>query len=133
MNTYKTKIPVPYYELNNHREADAVAVLNYLQEATVRHSETVGCGIGRLMAGRQGWMLTRWSLVMRRYPQWRETIEVETWPSKFERFYAVREFKITGKDGEMLGAATTQWVFFDFNRKRPVRIPTRAPRVLVFH
>jgi len=60
---------------------------------------------------------------MNRHPHWNEAVEVETWPARFERFYATREFRITGDKGAQLGAATTLWVFFDLNRKRPVRVP----------
>lgn len=123
MNSFRTVFSIPYYEINIHREAGPVAVLNYLEEAAIRHSEKVGCGIDRLLERGQGWMLTRWSLFMTRYPRWNQTIDIETWPSKFERFYATREFRITGEDGKVLGVATSQWIFYDLRRKKPVRIP----------
>ncbi len=123
MNAYKTSLPVHYYEINAHREASPVALLNYLEEAAIRHSESVGCGIDRLLEAGQVWMLARWSLHMNRYPRWNEEVTIETWPSEFERFYATREFRITGGRDEPLGAASTRWIFFDLNRKRPVRVP----------
>ncbi|ADG83236.1 acyl-[acyl-carrier-protein] thioesterase [Thermincola potens] len=123
MEPYQTSIPVHYYEINNHRQASPVAILNYLEEAAIRHSESVGWGIEKLLANSRGWLLTRWSLHMQKYPQWGETVNIETWPYKFERFYATREFRISDREGRVLGAATTLWVFFDLRRKRPVRIP----------
>lgn len=123
MDYFKTKIIVPYYEINRHREASAAAVFNYLEEAAIRHSETVGCGIDWLLSQSLGWMLTRWSLKIERYPKWQEIIEIKTWPSNFERFYATREFTVTGSSGELIGLATSRWIFLDLNRKRPVRIP----------
>lgn len=123
MDFFKTKIIVPYYEINRHREASAPAVFNYLEEAAIRHSETVGCGIDWLLSQGLGWMLTRWTLQMERYPKWQEIIEIQTWPSNFERFYATREFTVTGSCGEPIGLATSRWIFLDLNRKRPVRVP----------
>ncbi len=121
--SFKTSVPVHYYEINNHREATPVAVLNYLEEAAIRHSESVGCGMDDILAKGWIWMLTRWTLQMKRYPKWNERISIETWPYKFERFYATREFRITGETGDLIGQATSLWVFFDTNRKRPSRIP----------
>ncbi len=123
MNSFKTIIPVHYFELNNHREASPVAVLNYLEETAIRHSETVGCGIDRLLDEGKGWVLTRWSVNITDYPLWNESVAIETWPSSFHRFYATREFRTTGPGGRLLGVATSLWVFLDLNRKRPVRIP----------
>jgi len=123
MNSFKTTFPIHYYEVNNHREASPVAVLNYLEETAVRHSDTVGCGIDRLQEENKGWVLTRWSVNIKKYPSRNETAVIETWPSNFHRFYATREFRITGAGGFLLGMATSLWVFLDLNRKRPVRIP----------
>ena len=123
MNSFKTTFPVHYYEVNNHREASPVAVLNYLEETAVRHSDKVGCGIDRLQEENKGWVLTRWSVNIKKFPSRNETAVIETWPSNFHRFYATREFRITGAGGFLLGRATSLWVFLDLNRKRPERIP----------
>lgn len=123
MRTFKTSIPVNYYDLNLHQELSPVSLLNFLEETAIRHSKSVGVGVEKLLALGKGWLLTRWSVQMDRYPKWGETVNIETWPFRFERFYATREFSITDKDHQILGRATSLWIFFDLNRKRPVRIP----------
>lgn len=123
MNTFKTSIPVHYYELNSHQEVSPVAMLNYLEEAAIRHSKNVGFSIEKLLSLGKGWILNRWSVIFYAYPKWNEDVHIETWPFKFERFYATREFKITDSYGNLLGKATSLWILLDLNRKRPVRIP----------
>jgi len=100
-----------------------MAVLNYFEETAVRHSEACGYGIGRLIDKGLAWILTNWSVHMERYPAWMENVIVETRVLNFERFYAFRKFKISDEHNNLLGFADSRWIFYDFNRNRPVRVP----------
>ena len=120
---YCKHFEVHYYEVNKYREATPVSILNYLEEAAIAHSEDVGLGLDRLKSEGIGWVLNRWHLVMERYPVWGEQVKVETWPSRFERFYATREFLLQDTVGNVLGKATSLWIFLSLEKKRPLRIP----------
>lgn len=124
MNKFKQQFRVNYYEINTYREATPNTILNYLEEAAVSHSESVGYGIDSLLERNLGWVLNRWHLIMERYPIWGENIIIETWPSNFQRFYATRQFFIKDNDNNILGRASSLWIFLDIVKKRPKRIPT---------
>jgi acyl-ACP thioesterase len=123
LSIFQTKNHVHYYEINNHRQATPVTVLNYFEEAAVRQSEECGCGVGKLIGRGLIWVLTNWSMQMVRYPGWMEEVLAETRVCRFERFYAFRQFYIRDKNNNLLGSADTQWIFYDLNRNRPVRVP----------
>lgn len=120
---YQKEFEVHYYEVNQYQEATPVSVLNYLEETAIAHSEAVGLGLNKLKSEGLAWVLNRWSVQMGRYPQWNEKIIVETWPSNFERFYATRQFYVKDLKGEILGRATSLWIFLNIEKKRPLRIP----------
>lgn len=119
---YQKEFEVHYYEVNQYQEATPISVLNYLEETAIAHSEAVRLGINRLKSEGIAWVLNRWSVQMERYPRWNEKIMVETWPSKFERFYATRQFYVKDLQGEILGRATSLWIFLSIEKKRPIRI-----------
>lgn len=123
MRTFEIKNQVHYYEINSHRLASLVTVLNYFEEAAARHSEACGYGLGKLMSQGQIWVLTNWSIQMRQYPGWMKEVLVDTKVFSFERFYAYREFRIRDKDKRVMGTASSRWIFYDINRNRPVRVP----------
>ncbi|AEF93400.1 acyl-ACP thioesterase [Desulfotomaculum nigrificans CO-1-SRB] len=122
---YRKEFEVHYYEINQFEEATPVAVLNYLEETAVAHSESVGVGISKLKSQGVAWMLNRWHIKMEKYPLWNEKIVIETWPSRFERFYATREFNIRDSYDHIIGRASSLWVFLNIEKKRPLRIPDK--------
>jgi medium-chain acyl-[acyl-carrier-protein] hydrolase len=120
---YEMKNHVHFYEINIQRQASPVTILNYFEETAARQSEECGYGIGKLLCRGLIWVLTNWSMQMVRYPGWMEKVLVETRVCSFERFYAFREFKIRDKNNEILGTAASQWIYYDLDRNRPVRVP----------
>jgi medium-chain acyl-[acyl-carrier-protein] hydrolase len=57
-----------------------------------------------------------------RYPGWGEEILVKTWPRGIERLFALREFLIVGREGEVLGRITSKWLLVDLTTRRPKRL-----------
>lgn len=120
---YSKKFEVHYYEVDKYKEASPVAMLNYLEETAISHSQAVGLGIDDLSRNGMAWILNKWAVKMERYPEYGEIITVETWPSGFERFYADREFIIRDEKGEIMGRASSVWILINIERRRPMRIP----------
>lgn len=114
---------IRYYEINKYHEATPVAILNYLEETAIAHSKSVGNGFEKLKTEGNGWIVTNWYIEMERYPKHEEKILIETWSAGFNKFYALREYLIKDNSGDIIGRATSQWVFFDINKRRPIRIP----------
>ncbi|HEX2798075.1 MAG TPA: acyl-ACP thioesterase domain-containing protein, partial [Thermoanaerobaculia bacterium] len=54
-------------------------------------------------------------------PTWREEIAVETWPAGVHRLWALREFRVTARDGTELARATSAWILLAVATKRPLR------------
>jgi medium-chain acyl-[acyl-carrier-protein] hydrolase len=120
---FSKEFEIHYYEINQHREATPVTILNYLEDTAIAHSEQIGYGIERLLTDNRAWVLNRWQVEIDRYPTLGEKISIETWPSKFERFYATREYLIRNAREEIIARAVSLWIFINIEKRRPVRIP----------
>jgi medium-chain acyl-[acyl-carrier-protein] hydrolase len=111
------------YELDPAGQAAPVALCNYLQETAGAHADSLGWSVEQLLRRGLTWVLARLHVLVWRYPRWRESLAVTTWPSGALRAYALREFHITDEGGEEIGVATTAWLLVDARTRRPRRPP----------
>jgi acyl-ACP thioesterase len=112
---------VASYELNMRQEARLTTMANYFQEVAYQHANELGLGYRHLKSRKHTWILSRMKICMKRYPVWDEHIEVETWPSGVAGLFALRDFRVRNRDGEVLGEATTCWLIVDLDSHRPIR------------
>lgn len=121
---FQMEFEVHYHEVNQQERATPLTILHYLEDAAISHSEAVGKGVKDLKSKNQAWILNQWQLQMIRYPVLGEKVLLETWSAGFERFYGTRDFLVRDKDQEIIGRATSLWVFYNTESKRPSRIPS---------
>jgi acyl-ACP thioesterase len=98
------------------------AIGNYLQEIAGDSAQQLGFSIEQLIEKNITWVLTRLKIELNDYPKWRETIQVETWPSGYDRMVATRDFRIWNAKKECVGKATSIWMLLDLNSRRPVNV-----------
>ncbi len=92
------------------------------QRAASHHSEVVGLGSQAMVASGAVWILNRLRVDIYRMPVYREAITVRTWHKGSAGFRAGRDFLMFCGD-EKVAAATSQWLYYDLNRKRIAKIP----------
>lgn len=119
---FTAEFEVHYHEVNPYEQATPLTLLYYLEDTAIAHSEAVGFGVGRLKAEGLAWILNRWHLQIDCYPRHGDIVTIETWPSKFERFYATREFLIKNSQQEIIGRASSLWILYNTVTKRPLRV-----------
>ncbi len=79
------------------------------------HANALGIGYAALIEKNVGWVLSRLSIEMRRYPAINEQYTVSTWIESYTRRFSERNFKICAADsGEVLGYARSVWVPMNF-------------------
>ncbi len=111
------------YEVGQDGKASIQAIFDYLQEAASNHAASLKADKLNLEYLNLTWVLSRAHIQMVRYPFWHQTVRIETWPSKKETYYGLRDFLILDKNGIALGKATSSWMMIDFSRRRPVKLP----------
>jgi acyl-ACP thioesterase len=111
-----------YFEMSKHGMASPITVLTLLEETAADHCHSIGHGIYSLESQNIGWVLTSGSISMNRYPKYKETIQIQTWLSKFSPIRGYRENIILDDKGYVIGKAKGIWVFFDIQNRKPVPI-----------
>ena len=77
------------------------------------------------------WVVSKAKIRVHRRPEWKETIEETTWPTKPNRIRANRNYLFT-KDGETLIEAVMEWAILDRNVGRITMIGRVYPEGFVF-
>lgn len=129
MEKFTMEYIIPYYETDRYGRVTPVSLLKYLGETSSQHGDYQGVGFDELQRENHGWILYRWKVRFDHYPSVGDKIVVETWTSGFYKFYAYREFIIYDGSRREIGRATTQWIFLDIERKRPIRIPQKFDKI----
>jgi medium-chain acyl-[acyl-carrier-protein] hydrolase len=108
------------YEVDLEGRVTVPNLCRYLQETAYYHAEHLGVGHSALSKNNRVWMLLGLAVRIERYPRWNDTITVKTWPSRKDRIYYYRDFRMLAKDIPV-GSATTKWITVDLDKRRPCR------------
>ncbi len=113
--------------LIRHHSVDAegrlkvAALCDFFQDAAARHADQIGVGLKFLAGHSLVWVLSRLQVEVLRCPEVDETVEVMTWPSGFQRLFAMREFSVTDARGAVAARATSAWLLLEREGFRPCR------------
>lgn len=99
------------------------ALCDLLQEAAGNHALRLNFDISQLQEQGLTWVLHRLHVQMDRYPSWRDTIKIKTWPSSGDSLRAFRDFIIMDNEDNVMGRALSYWLMMNVNTRRPVRMP----------
>ena len=116
---------IRYSETDKNEKLSVTGLVNYFQDCSAFHSESLHIGAKELDSAHRGWLLSSWQIVINRMPQILECVKVSTWPYEFERFYGTRNFTLTDKDGEVIACANSIWVFINTQTRRPALPETK--------
>lgn len=112
---------VRYSEIDHHGTMTLPALINYFQDCSTFHSESVGLGMDKLKEKKKAWVLSYWQVVVERFPKLGEHIEIGTFPTEFKGLYGNRNFFMKDGDGRQIACANSIWVFMDLEKGRPAR------------
>ena len=114
---------VRYSECDEKGVLALVPMMNYLQDCSTFQCEEVGRGLKELNRDHLGWFVTSWLIQIDSLPHFCDTIRTKTWSYGIHGFQALRCFAMDSEDGERLVTADSQWVLFDLQERRMMRIP----------
>ena len=120
---YQIESWIRYSEVNNDCRLSYPALINYLQDAAIAHSDSRGVGTRYLMEAHRGWVVNSWQIELYERPALNTEILVETRPYEIKGFFGQRNFRMLGKDGKEYARVNSLWVYVDLDTGRPTRVP----------
>ncbi|MFG6388160.1 MAG: acyl-[acyl-carrier-protein] thioesterase [Muribaculaceae bacterium] len=86
-------------------------------EVATGHANTLGIGYDALIRQNIGWVLSRLSVEMVRYPRINENYSIRTWIESINRRFSERNFVILDGNGAVAGYARSVWSAIDFGKR----------------
>ena len=120
---YAFESKVRYSEVGFSGALTIPGVINYFQDCSTLHSDSVGYGLDVVQKGDAAWILSYWQILVERLPRMGELIRISTWPTSFKGFLGNRNFLMEDAAGNRLAYANSLWAYMDLVHGRPVRPP----------
>lgn len=115
------------YECDKNRNLRILTLMNILQDMADSHASDLQLGLEFCLQNGLAWVGSNYHLQIKRLPTLHENIKIVTWPSEEKKIGAVRDFGVYDEQGNMIIAASSQWVLIDFAKKRPVSLRDNLP------
>lgn len=119
---YSFSSNVRFSEVDEKRFLSLSSIINYFQDCSTFHSESVGLGFDYLEKKHRVWLMSAWQVVIHRRPTFGESIQICTSPHEFKSLYGYRNFSIKDAEGNDLVVANSIWVYADTETGRPAKI-----------
>lgn len=120
---YAFSSTVRFSECGPNRLLTIPALINYLQDCSTFHTESIGRGIDYCNGKGFAWFIAAWQIEILRLPRFTEDIRVSTWCYVDHPTLANRNFLMETAQGEPLVQADSLWFPFSHEQRRPIRIP----------
>ncbi|MDO4538352.1 MAG: thioesterase [Coriobacteriales bacterium] len=120
---YSFSSKVRYSECDPRGFLSVPALVNYMQDCSTFHIESMGHGVEYSNERHFAWYVSAWQIEITRLPRFCDEIVVNTQGYKLREMMAGRAFTVTTKEGELLAQADSLWFAFDTQAKQPIRIP----------
>jgi len=115
---------VRHYELNCFGHVSHAVLVKYMQEAAIEASTEAGYSPAWYREHGTGWVIRRLQIRYDSPAGYGDEIAVRTWVSDVRRVTSHREYVLArASDGARLARARVNWVYLDFDKGQPLRIP----------
>lgn len=115
MYTFNSRIR--YSECDSQARLTLAALMNYFQDCSTFQSEVLGVGGAYLTEHDLVWVLSSWQIVVNRYPELCEEVEVGTHPYGFRGCFGYRNFLMRTVEGETLALANSLWTLLNLKEQ----------------
>ena len=120
MSKLQEKFEIKTYQCNEFGELKLRNLFDYFQELASDHADKLNVGFKQCLEKNCAWVCAKYHVIIEKLPTFKDTITIETYPSKFIGPTGIREFRVTNEKNETLINAVSQWVLIDLIRLRPL-------------
>ena len=106
-------------------------ILNHFQDIAEGHAQQLGVSIENIKPMGLMWVLSRYHIRLTRLPLSGEAISIRTWPSGWERLFAIRDFEILDEQGRCCGIASSAWLVLNAENNRPLKAHDCFPNLQI--
>ncbi len=114
---------IPSYLVDFKKRLRPACFMSIAQEMAVEGATVLNFGYEDMAAHDLAWVVSRTKFIFRRVPVWKDKIEFHTWHKGVQGPFFIRDYQMTGENGEVLIDGTSSWIALN-TRERSL-FPTR--------
>jgi acyl-CoA thioester hydrolase len=120
--TYTFTVPKDAIDFNGH--VNNITYLAWMIDAAERHSESVGYGHEACLALGGTWVAKSHHIEYKRPAFEGDELRMETWVEEIGKIMSIRRYRLSNLKKDMvICEGSTEWVFVDSKKMRPIKIP----------
>ena len=119
---WREKVNIRYGNVDRSDRLTLWSIFNYFQEASISHAADLGVGRDIFKSTGKAWILSRLSLAIERRPKHGESIQICTWPRKWEKLFALRDYEIRDEGDRAIVYGRAGWLILDIEKRKPLRV-----------
>lgn len=121
MDVFEKKYMVTVGDVDTDRYIKPAILFDFFQSLTTEHGEDLGVGLDVMLGNGQGWILSRFSVLIEKRPRFGDVLTIRTWPQGFDRLLFMRNYDVLDDSGTLLARASSSWLVLDIVKRRPLR------------
>ncbi|MDR1541227.1 MAG: hypothetical protein LBU32_25170 [Clostridiales bacterium] len=117
MEKFTQRYEIDYQGLGKDLKVGFPRLMYYVQETSIRHSDSTKYTMKWYSDNKKGWVLTSWSVKVHKRPKLKDMITVKTYPTRFLGAIGDRAFEMFDSSGAPILTALSAWVFLDLEKQ----------------
>ena len=122
--SYSFENKIRFSETADREKLSVGNIIDYMQDCTNYHSESLGVGIEYQIRTGRAWILNSWQIRINGDIRLGDMVRTTTWPCGFDKVFGYRNFTManTDKPEDFLVEAESTWIIMDVEKVRIAKI-----------
>lgn len=120
---FKEKQPLLYYMCDRNHTLTMPMLVNLLLDVSGKQSLALGMGDDVVNEMGYSWIILQYEFHIKRMPQFKETIEIETYAQEYNKLFCYRNFVVRDSSGEEIVHVETTFALIDREKRKMARLP----------
>lgn len=126
---FREKYKIRSSEIDQNQKVSIPSILQIMQEASLQHTIQLKVSYWDLQSLNLSWVLLRKDLRLIQAAKLNDVVEVVTYPTQFDRFFAQRDYRCLNDQEECIAYATSSWALIDLDTRKMVPMLERLRRL----
>lgn len=120
---YSNTKEISYYMCDRTQTLTLPMLVNLLLEVSGEQSDSLGLSEEVMQEKGYSWILLQYEFKIDRLPNNKETIEIETYATEYNKLFCYRDFIVKDSNGAEIVAVQSTFALFDFSKRKIARLP----------
>lgn len=120
---FKEKHGLRYYMCDRNHVLTMPMLVNLLLDVSGKQSLELGLGDDVVNDMGYSWIILQYEFTIHRMPNFKETIEIETFASEYNKLFCYRNFIVRDEKGKEIIKVSTTFALIDIEKRKMARLP----------